>query len=50
LLVSFRDYGEDFLKIAEYITIIKTPKGINKRDFWKFKQEALNYNVYSKKV
>ena len=35
--VSFRDYGKNFLKIAEYITTIKTPKGINKKDFRKFK-------------
>jgi len=37
LLVFFRDYGEDFLKIAEYIIIIKIPKEINKRNFRKFK-------------
>ena len=37
LPVFFKDYGEDFLKIAEYIITIKIPKGINKRNFWKFK-------------
>ena len=30
--------------------MIKTPKGIDKRDFRKFKQKALNYNVYNRKV
>lgn len=48
--VSFKDYGEDFLKIAEYVITIKTPKRMDKRDFRKFKWEALNYNVHSEKV
>ena len=49
-LIFFRDYGEDFLRIAEYITTIKISKAIDKRDFRKFKQEALNYDVYNGKV
>jgi len=36
-LVSFKDYGEDFLKIAKYVIIMKTPKGIDRRNFRKFK-------------
>jgi len=35
--ISSRDYSENFLKIAEYVITIKTPKEINKRDFRKFK-------------
>ena len=50
LLIFFRDYGENFLKIAKYIIIMKIPKGINKRNFWKFKWETLNYDVYNGKV
>ena len=49
-LVSFKDYGEDFLKIAEYVIIMKTPKGIDKKDFRKFKRKALNYGIYNGKV
>ena len=48
--VSSRDYGEDFLKIAEYVTTMKTPKAMDRRDFRKFKREALNYGVHSGKV
>ena len=36
-LVSFRDYGEDFLRIAEYVIIMKTSKVIDKKNFRKFK-------------
>ena len=48
--VSSKDYGEDFLRIAKYVTIMKISKEINKRNFWKFKREALNYDVYNEKV
>ena len=50
LLISFKDYNENFLKIAKYVITMKTPKAMDKRDFWKFKQEALNYDIYSRKV
>ena len=29
---------------------MKISKEINKRNFWKFKREALNYDVYNEKV
>ena len=48
--VSFRDYGEDFLRIAEYVITMKTPKAMDRRDFRKFKREALNYDVHNGKV
>ena len=37
LLIFFRDYSEDFLKIAEYVIIMKIPKGIDRKNFRKFK-------------
>ena len=49
-LVSFRDYGEDFLKIAEYVTTMKIPKGMDRKNFRKFKWKALNYDIHSEKV
>ncbi len=49
-LVSFKDYSEDFLRIAEYIITIKISKAMDRRDFRKFKQEALNYDVHNGKV
>ena len=36
-LVSFKDYSKDFLRIVKYVIIMKIPKEIDKRDFWKFK-------------
>lgn len=48
--VSFKDYSKDFLKIAEYVTMMKIPKGINKKNFRKFKQKALNYDIHNRKV
>ena len=50
LLIFFRDYSEDFLKIAEYVIIMKIPKGIDRKNFRKFKWKALNYNVYNGKI
>ena len=37
LLISFKDYSKDFLRIAKYVIIMKTSKAINKKNFWKFK-------------
>ncbi|MAD87544.1 MAG: hypothetical protein CL912_31690 [Deltaproteobacteria bacterium] len=36
-LIFFKDYSEDFLRIAKYVITMKTSKGINKKDFRKFK-------------
>ena len=37
LPIFFKDYSKNFLRIAEYVITIKTLKGMNKKDFRKFK-------------
>ena len=50
LPVSSKSYGVEFMKIAIYLTTMKTPRGIDRKEFRMLKREALSYGVHSGRI